>query len=110
MLNLVDDINKNGVPDTLILVSFDIINMYPNINNKQEMEGVRSLLDSGTSKSPSTQCIMEGLEICLLNNNSRFADMQLLKTDGTPHRTPNYCSHLDVGICCLDKIINGKRQ
>ena len=48
--------------------------MFANIDcEKWEMEAVRSLLDSRSSKNPSNECITEGLEICLLNNNSRFA-------------------------------------
>ena len=65
------------------------------------MEAVRSLLDSRSSKNPSNECIMEGLEICLLNNNSRFA--------GTATGAPNSYSYSDVAITHLDKIINEKR-
>ena len=57
LLDLIDDINK--LPDKLILVSFDIINMLPNLENEGGMEAVRSLLDSRSSKNPSTQCVME---------------------------------------------------
>ena len=109
MLNLIDGVNKNGVLDTLLLASPYIANMYPNINNKQEMKAVRSSFDSITLRSPSTQCIMKGFDICLLNINLHFADMQLLVTDETVNRTPNSSSCLDTGISCLDGIINGKR-
>ena len=34
LLNLIDDINKYSLQDKLILVSFDIINMFPNIDNE----------------------------------------------------------------------------
>ena len=43
------------------------------------MEAVRSLLDPRSLKNPSTECIMEGLEICLLHNNSGFANIHLLQ-------------------------------
>ena len=54
--------------------------MFLNIDNEKGMESVRSLLDSRSSRNPSTECIMEGLEICLLNNNSCFANIHLLQT------------------------------
>ena len=57
LLDLIDDINK--LPDELILVSFDIINMLPNIENEGGMEAVRSLLNSRSSKNPSPECVME---------------------------------------------------
>ena len=59
LLDLID-INKSSLPDKLILVSFDIINMFPNIDKERGMEAVRSLLDSRFSQNPSTECIMEG--------------------------------------------------
>ena len=57
LLDLIDDINK--LPDKLILVSFDIINMLPNLENEGGMEAARSLLDSRSSRNPSTECVME---------------------------------------------------
>ena len=89
LLDLIDDINKSSLPDQLILVSFDITNMFPNIDNERRMKAVRSLLDSRSSKNPSTECITEGLEFCLSNNNSRFANMHLLQTNGTETGAPN---------------------
>ena len=44
--------------------------------------------------------------MCLLNNNSRFADMHLVQTNGTVVKS---CSYLDIVIPCLYKIINGKK-
>ena len=78
--------NKSSLSDKLILVLFDIINMFPNIDNKKQMEAAHSLLDSRSLQSPSTECILEGLEICLLNNNSHFANIHLLQTNGTATR------------------------
>ena len=69
LLDLIDDINKSSLPDKLILVLFGIIHTFPNINNERGMEAVSSLLDSRSSKNASAECIMEGFEICLLNNS-----------------------------------------
>ena len=73
------------------------------------MEAVRSLLDSRSAKNPSTKCIMERLEICLLNNNSRFANIHLLQTNAATSGAPNLCSYSDIPISHLDNIINEKR-
>ena len=64
---------------------------------------------SSSSKNPSTECIMEGLEICLLNNNSRFANIHLLQANGTATGAPNSFSVFDIAISHLNKIINKKR-
>ena len=83
--------------------------MFPNIDNQTGMEAVHSLLDSSFLKNSWTECIMEGLEICLLNNNSRFATIHLLHTNGTATGAPNSCSYSNIAISHLDKIINEKR-
>ena len=80
--------------------------MFPNIDNERGMEAVRSLLDSRSSKK---FIIMDRLEFCLLNNNSRFANILLLQTNGTTTGAPNPCSYSDIAISHLDKIINEKR-
>ena len=101
--------NKSNLPDKLILVSFDIINMFPIIDNERGMEAVHSLLDSASSKNQSAECIIEGLEICLLHNNPRFVDIHILQTNGTASGAPNSCSYSDIAFSHLDKIINEKR-
>ena len=48
---------------------------------------------------------MEGLEICLLNNNSRFATLLLLHTNGTAPGALNSCSYSNIAISHLDKLL-----
>ena len=36
LLDLIDDINKSSFPDKLVLASFDFVNMFPNIDKKEE--------------------------------------------------------------------------
>ena len=59
--------------------------MFPITDNERGMEAVRSLLDSTYAKSPSTECIMETFEICLLHNYSRFANIYLLQLELKTH-------------------------
>ena len=106
LLDIIDDLNNIGLPNNSMLVSFDIVNMFPSIDNIKGMEAVKMALDSRLSKVPTTDCIMEGLEICLFNNNSKFADDNLLQTNGTATGAPNSCSYSDLAIYRLDKIIN----
>ena len=40
-------------------------------------------LDSRSNLSPSTECIIEALEICLTNSNSTFAGQNLIQTNET---------------------------
>ena len=45
--------NAKGIPDHGILVSFDIVNMFPSIDNTRGVAAVRSDLNSRTNLSSS---------------------------------------------------------
>ena len=49
-----------------LLVSWDVVSMFPNIDNDLGITAVRKALASRSSKFPSTDCIAEAVEICLL--------------------------------------------
>ena len=78
MLQIIDNINANELPNDTILVSFDIVNMFPNIDNITGIEAVKLTLQNRPSQKPSTECIIEGLEISLYNKNSKFDQDHLL--------------------------------
>ena len=45
MLNKVDDYNRNGkLHGNCLLVSFDVINMFPSIDNKVRIESLKNIL------------------------------------------------------------------
>ena len=58
------------ISDNTVLVSFDIVEMYPSIDNDRAVAADRSALEARTNKSPSTDCMIEGLEFYLKCNNS----------------------------------------
>ena len=103
MLDIVDELNENGLPDVVILVSFDIVNMFPSIDNKKGIDAVRSALISRELLEPSTECIIEGLEICLFNNNSTFAGDHLLQINRTATGDPNSFSYADLAVYPIDQ-------
>ena len=65
MLEITDDINDTDLSENAILVSFDIVNMFPSIDNAKGIEVVRSALNLRNALKPSAECIIEGLTICL---------------------------------------------
>ena len=83
LLQIIDNINPNGLPNDAILGSFDIVNMFPNIDNIKGIKAVKLALRNRPSQKSSTECIIEGLEICLYNINSRFDQVHLLQTNRT---------------------------
>ena len=105
LLEIIDNLNEMGIPENTQLVSFDIVNMFPSIDNKNGIKAVKSALDSRSIKVPSTECIIEGLKICLYNNNSKFADKNLLQTNGTATGAPNSCSYSDIAVSSVDNAV-----
>jgi len=85
-----------------MLVSFDIVNMFPSIDNINGINTVTKALQSRSIQTPSTDCIVEGLKICLFNNNSVFANTNLLQTNGTATGAPNSCSYADMAVSPID--------
>ena len=109
LLQIIDNINANELPNDTVLVSFDIANMFPNIGNIKGIEAVKLALQNRPSQKPFTECIIEKLEICLHNNNSKFDQDYLLQTNGTATGAPKSCSYSDLAIHTLDKLINNER-
>ena len=109
LLDIIDDLNQQSIPDNAILVSFDIINMFPSIDNERGLIAVKSALENRIIKEPSTDCIIEALRLCLFNNNSTFAGQNWLQTNGTAMGAANSCSYSDLAIYPIDKrILNEK--
>ena len=70
LLQTIDNINE--LPNYTILVSYEIFNMFPNIDTIKGIEAIKLALQSRPSQKPFADCILQGLEVCLYNNNSKF--------------------------------------
>ena len=84
--------------------------MFPNIDNIKGIEAAKLALQNRPSQKPSTECIIEGLKICLYKSNSRFDQDLLLQTNGTATGAPDSCSDSDFVIYRLDKLINNEQN
>ena len=105
LLELIDVINLKGLPEGTILVSFDVVNMFPNIDNERGIQTLRTAYDKRTSPKPSTECLIEALRLCLYCNNSTFNNTHLLQTNGTATGAPNSCSYSDLAMQPIDDAI-----
>ena len=79
--------------------------MFPSIDNETGINIVRKALEKRTNNSPSTLCVIEGLQICLTKNNSTFANLNLLQTNGTATGAPNSCSYADLAVTPIDDAV-----
>ena len=105
LIDIFETLNAKGIPDNAILVSFDMVNMFPSIDNNRDVAAVKSALDSRTNLSPSTECIIEALEICLTNSNSTFTGQKVTQTNGTAMGVANSCSYSDLAIQPIDNAV-----
>ena len=103
MLDIIDNLNSLDLSVNSILVSFDIINMFPNIDNNSGLSSVKKYLDLCSGNIPPTNCLLEALELCLSCNNSIFNNENYLQTDGTAQGPHMSCSYADIAMADFDK-------
>ena len=81
MLEVIYNINKYVLSENYVLVSFDVVNMFPNIINKFGLLSVQETLTDSNLDVDSTQCIADALEICLTCNNPNIKHQHFLQTN-----------------------------
>lgn len=104
LINKIQALNAKGpFPVGSLLVSWDVVSMFPNIDNDLGITAVRKALDSRSSKFPSTDCIAEAVEICLRVNNCQFSEQNYVQKHGTAMGPKNACSYADLAMGLIDE-------
>ena len=89
MLNFIDILHEsNFLMENCMLVSFDIVNMFPSMYNESGLQAVKNALEAREEQFTREQCIIEAPKLCLKCNNSIFNKKHFLQNDGTaqgPH-------------------------
>ena len=99
LLNRIEDLNQSGpFPEGTLLVSWDVVSMFPNIDNQLGLTAVKKALDARENQLPSTNCILEAVEICLKSNHSVFKENFFLQIHGTAMGPKNACSYADLQL------------
>ena len=83
MLDIVDNLNDFDLPENFVLVSFEVVNMFPSIDNESGIKAVKKLLSERESNNPPTEYIFGALRLCLKCNNSVVNGKNFIQTDGT---------------------------
>ena len=103
MLNIIDEINNsNVITEDSVLVSFDIVNMFPSIDNVSGLQAVSEILENRENDFPPSECILEALKLCLECNNSIFDKIFYLQDDGTAMGPHMSCSYSDIAMYKFD--------
>ena len=104
MSNFTDYLNKSNIlTEDCILVSFDMVYMFPNLDNQSVPQTVKNALEARQEQFPPTDCIVEALQFCLESNNSVFDNKHFLRADGTAQGSHISCSYSDSGIENFDQ-------
>ena len=84
MLNFMDFLDETNIlMENCMLVSLDIANMFPSIDNESDLQAVKNALEAREEQFPPNLCIIEALELCLKCNNFIFNEKHFLQTDDT---------------------------
>ena len=103
LLNRIQKLNEQGpFPEGTLPVSWDVVSMFPNIDNELGLGAVSRALDTREQLLPSTDCILEAVEICLKSNHSVFNEKFYLQVHGTAMGPKNACSYADIAMGEID--------
>ena len=105
MLDFINNWNCLHLPLNSILVSFDIINMFPNIDNYLGLSFVKKYLDLCSKNIPPANCLLEAVKLCLSCNNSIFNNESYLQIDGTTQGLAYYHTCLALMQILLCQIL-----
>ena len=64
-INSNDDINNSNLSSIAIVVRFDVVNMFPSIDNNMGIISVRNYLDEREYQDLPRDYVIETLELCL---------------------------------------------
>ena len=106
MLEIIVQLNEFVLTDNFLLVNFDVVSMFPNIDNRSGLESVKNILIANEFDMDSTHSIVEALEIILACNNSKFNGQKFLQTDGTAQGPHMSCSYADIAMAKYDSLAN----
>ena len=104
LLNTIENINRKfgPFPEGTLLVSWNAISRYPNINNEMGISARKKALDKRTTLSPSTECLLEAIKIRLNCNNSSFNDKHYRQNRVTAMGPHNSCRYADLAMTEID--------
>ena len=105
LLNQIKELNTKGpFPEGTLIVSWDVVSMFPNIDNSLGIRTKTEAFYSRPNPFPSTECIVEAVSICLEHSNSRFSGKNFLQFHGTAMGPKNFCSYADLAMGEIDRL------
>ena len=94
-----------GDIESSLLVTWDLENMFPSIDNSMGLAACRTALDSRPYPNPPTNCIIDALTIVLETNILFFNNRIYKQISGTAMGPNHACSFADIIIGPIDKSV-----
>ena len=105
------NIHNGNFYENCLLVNFDVVNVFPSINNKIGIKSVKNILLNRDNKLPPSECIIEALQLRLNFNNSNVNKQHYLQMDGTaqdPHMSYSYSDFAMYNLTALSYVLARK--
>ena len=94
--------NSVDLPLNSVLVDFNAINMFPNIDNNLGLSSVKKYLDLRSKNIHLTNCLLETLELYLTCNYSVFNNENYLQMGSTTQRPHMSCCYANIAMADFD--------
>ena len=96
-------------PKPIILCTWDIEAMFPNITNEIGLAVCKELLDKRRVLEPTTNCLIDAILITLEENVAQFDNIVVKQIDGTAMGPHHSCSYADIAIDkVIDQVVNSE--
>ena len=95
--------NSEENPPSIILCSWDIEAMFPNIDNELGLMACTEILNKRSTSEPSTESLVEAIKITLEENIAEFDHHVVKQCSGTAMGPHHACSYTDIAV---DKAID----
>ena len=95
--------NDNCTPENDFLVSFDVVNMFPNTHNEYWIKSMECVFNTKSMLNPPALCIIEALHLCFKCNNSILNNKFYFQTDRTAQSPHMSCSYSNIVVAVYDE-------
>ena len=92
-------------PPGMLLVSFDVVSMYPNITLDHGIRAARRKLLDRDSESPSIECITDAIKVIRMCSNIQFKGRNYIPIKGCNQGQKDACDFTDIAIDKVDQFL-----
>ena len=90
-------------PNT-VLVSFDVVSMYPNISLEHGLRAIRHKVLNRTTNVPSTECIVDAVKLCRTCSNIQLKNKHYVPVKGCNQEPKDACGYTDIAMDEVDDL------